>query len=418
MGVSFTRKLSELEKYLNSSDFVVSKKDSDFTKEDYKRHLKKLINFVEEGSFATTETEKFICKNYRKDLKSLSKMWNKTHPNEQKKYATLSSQVWRLSKKFYCIFGEDFENKFLQQDAESVRLLSDTINAIYFETDIDFDNVFVDDVYHYCDSYSVNSYDISEIGNELSVLRSLLTKNILLNLDLVDKDKLCYILEKLASPVVGESYADLNKIKIQISNTIYTLRNENGARINLPLKFTSKLHVNSINDDDGYVVEPVETSEGEIYEGSSELSESDSDLVDSSAVAQDIDNESEEYINQQRKIYSVGSTQDGDSLFDDDMLDIGFEVEEGRNANGYIWGMFDVLHDYVGNTKVEMKMSDLKTAPQEKRKQAKAIHSLLSLLTYKGMKNYLDASGFDRELFGCLLEGFETSFEASITQDN
>lgn len=200
---SFFRDLQFLEEAILSS-----KKYSDETKSV----LKKLIAFTEDGILAVSDSQRFLCKNFRvSNIKKLHREWQILHgadtykngkPCKPKSEKCIRAQRSIISAKYEKHFS-DLDEIFVTQDMERLRSLSQRIDFLRQGAST-FDELFLSEVVECamrCEVDDALAFEPEELVDELNVLSALYRSGVLAKLQKLDTQHLAYIRRVMNEPL-------------------------------------------------------------------------------------------------------------------------------------------------------------------------------------------------------------------------
>jgi hypothetical protein len=198
--------------FLNEQGEVLAYKDST------RQILLFLIQTVESGRLVgSSESGRFICKNFRKNAVELTTLWNSN--NFRKKSAnTFRSQVSTLSNKMYRLFGNNIYSIFCSQDGKGLQRLSTLLELLCGGENRYSDLFYVDMLEAGADSGNFPSQNVvlEDCKPELRFLRQILKVRIRELVGKLDAQKLQYIQYVLDQPLVDRKTMKLNREKADV----------------------------------------------------------------------------------------------------------------------------------------------------------------------------------------------------------
>ena len=398
MATSFNRKLKSLEETINSTKFNSVENVFKTSPDEIRKNLRKLIRFVEDGVFAKSETELFICKNFREKPDSLLHIWNKKYKNKSKTATTLRVQIHDLSKKFYCIFGENFDEFYYNGNVEMMQRFCDICDALRIEKTIDLSSAFIDEVYTLTGEVNRNNYDIDSCKDEFILLRRLMKTNIKKNFESVDMDKLYYIINNLNKPIIGADQQHLNFVKVWLLSHLYSLQKSDTTQEVIPLKYKGKEHLfenKIIDENDNIETEDINEDIENIEFLSEEQTEQISQEVAEINVMDGVD-----------KSFFADDEISAGEVLDAGEFDFSFDQELASGTSLYM--LIDQFWDYVYNDEIQ----DIKDLDEVTKKQEIIrIKKFFSLFTPKGLLNYLKEKKFNKTIFEKMLVAYTNAIE-------
>lgn len=206
---SFLRELGALEQRIIY--------DGNSYKPSTKKTLLRLIRYVEGATYTTSLHTKFIARNWRYGSKELLERWNNNEGIDSKKSeVAFRSQISTLSNQLYQMFGSDFFEIFINEDALGITMIDDLLDAL---------DGFPDNIHDYIHSDIVDegeevswskSYDITELKPTIDMIRPYLRSNINDVLLQIDLEKLGYIINAINNPIMNNTTRKINTVKIDI----------------------------------------------------------------------------------------------------------------------------------------------------------------------------------------------------------
>jgi hypothetical protein len=175
--------------------------------------LSSLIKYIEQGTFTKSEKTKFICSKFRHTSSELTNMWNNLH-KDTTTAATMRSQIAKISKKLYKMFGNDLNTIFMTQDTKGLACLQKELDILN-GYDIYASDLFISDVLENISTFK-KCYELKECRCELDVIKGFLISNVYSKLRTVDKEKIAYLINILNQPLCYSGEKGLNKDKLKI----------------------------------------------------------------------------------------------------------------------------------------------------------------------------------------------------------
>lgn len=168
-----------------------------------KKALKKLISFVESGTFSNSDIEKYIAKNFRLSAKKLTADYNSKHLSKPKTAETFRSQISRINLSLSSILGieaEALNDAFVNGDTK----VFERIEAL--KSAFEVEHIDIAERFSLLQGYlpteaSDKNYALEDCERELEVLRLFDKVNIDKYFKGVDYDKLSFLISELAKPL-------------------------------------------------------------------------------------------------------------------------------------------------------------------------------------------------------------------------
>lgn len=203
MPRSFLSVLKNLER--SSADGVLPKKADAL--------LRRLIGFVEGGSFTKSETDKFILENFRLSSAEMTKKWNDLHFDRQKEDSTFRGQVSLLGHYLSSLFSvtpDELSEAFLISEAGVLKRMAGLLDAFALG-DFDLTERFPAIARGgFLPAYTTDSaYDMKDCSREIQLLKSLDRSVVEEMLSEIDMDKLVYVMQTIREPLVKDMQAEI-----------------------------------------------------------------------------------------------------------------------------------------------------------------------------------------------------------------
>ena len=188
---------------------------------DTKEVLNSLIAYIEKCEFSKSVNTKFICKHFRLKTADLTQKWNDI-AEEEKTEDAFRSQISLLSNQLTQIFGSDIERVFLTEDKAGIINIMDVLDMLdnYPLSSFDY---FIGEVIDTANESSFDrEYDVSELTQEIEVLKPYLKRSVWGKLDSLDSSKLVYLVAVLKQPYLYTKERRVNHKKIELLRALST----------------------------------------------------------------------------------------------------------------------------------------------------------------------------------------------------
>lgn len=208
---SFLRELRDCELViLTGKGYMKGGKEWTQYQVDTVETLKRLMQFVQEGKFATAESMKFVARHFRLGISEMQKAW-KEEFSVEKSASTMRSQVSATSQRLYDLFGGEFSKELLADRPQRVKDILDSLQI----GEKMFQDIFIGEVQELCSQgYDDIVYSIEELHNEIAVLRVLTKNHIGGYLLKLDEKKVSYIKAVLDRPLVVNGKTNYEKVEL------------------------------------------------------------------------------------------------------------------------------------------------------------------------------------------------------------
>lgn len=179
------------------------------SKGETKKLLKRLVEFVEQGTFTDSQAEKFSLVNFRCSTIELTKKWNTIFFDKKKSSHTFRSQLSSLNTYLVSLFGvtgTQLNDAFITEDKVVLQHIKDILDAFEvgdFNIAERFPFITLGDLQ--CEETS-SVYSVEECEKEIQLLKSLDIKVIDDMVRQVDLDKLLFVIQSIREPLVTNVY--------------------------------------------------------------------------------------------------------------------------------------------------------------------------------------------------------------------
>lgn len=183
---------------------------------DYcKNSLVTFLGFIRSGSFAKSEKDKFILRNYEMDNKSLTVVWNTTK-NTNRTEATTRVQKRNIATMITSMFGDIYtiSNVFLSDDERQISEFMTKVR-VFSAKDLSITDIAISNIVESVPIKSDKVFELSDCVDELKYLCMFSYKNMDRYLQQINKDKLAFVLSIMREPLFTKGYVvNENKYKI------------------------------------------------------------------------------------------------------------------------------------------------------------------------------------------------------------
>lgn len=205
MATTFLKIVASLER-----DYLISTSKTENEMPDAtKTILRRLVQFIKQGTFTDSEVEHFILINFRLSSGEIQKKYNQIHFEKKKSVEAFRAQISNLNSYLVALFkvsANELNDAFTTNKKEVLKKLVDIMDA--FEVG-DFNLTtrfpFISQGYLPADETS-SVYTVEECQAEIQLLKTLDMKNIDEMIREVDIDKLVFVLQTIRQPLVSNTY--------------------------------------------------------------------------------------------------------------------------------------------------------------------------------------------------------------------
>lgn len=176
--------------------------------EQSKEILQRLITYVQDCKFSDSEVTKFICKHWELSGKALSKKYEE-ETGRTKSENTFRSQRSYIGKYLNLLFGEDFLNDFIEDDASRINNILDCIDR----ADILYVDAFIKEIKDYKENI-IHDYEISDLEDEIKALNIYSTAQVKKVLTGLDLKKMYYIKRVMNQPLLSDKGINEKKLEL------------------------------------------------------------------------------------------------------------------------------------------------------------------------------------------------------------
>lgn len=170
--------------------------------------LRRLTMFVESGSIADSDIEKFILKNFRLGSADITDKWNQIHYDRVKSKDTIRGQVSVLNRYLCSLFditADSLSEAFITEDIDVLMRLSDILTAFDIG-DFNIAERFPIFQNYLPDDSTDSVYTVEECEKEIHFLKTLDKSVIESMLVEINQDKLIYVLQSIRQPLLRSYY--------------------------------------------------------------------------------------------------------------------------------------------------------------------------------------------------------------------
>lgn len=208
--INFLKRLVACEEmYLSDSSSGSAKTGDGPGQDQVKSTLIRLIQFVEDGSYTKAETSKFIAKNFRLSPEELAKLYSK-EVKKQVAVSTIRGSISVLSTCLYGLFGTSFDEELSKGQVDKINSVLDTLSM----GNVYFNNLFNEEVLSLVSRSNIRDYPISELKDEIRVLKKYSKSKVFNELSSLDRDKLAYIKKVLSKHTIVNHKINDEKVRL------------------------------------------------------------------------------------------------------------------------------------------------------------------------------------------------------------
>lgn len=189
--------------------------------------LRRLIRFVEGGSFTKSETDKFILENFRLSSAEMTGKWNDLHFDRQKEDGTFRGQISVLGHyvgSLFSVTADELLEAFLSGRSGVLNRTEALLEAFTYG-DFDLSGRFSAVIQGgFLSAYETDAvYEMKDCSREIQFLKSFDRSTIQKRLEKVDMDKLVYVMQTIRRPLVTDMRVEMTGKKKKVKT----------ARVNL-----------------------------------------------------------------------------------------------------------------------------------------------------------------------------------------
>lgn len=210
-------------------------KYSQFTKDS----LAELISAVTNGSWTTSDIQKFVARNYRLNSRELSELWAKTHNKKTITSSTMRTHIANTSSLLASMFsGCDYVNDcFVTENEIGIYAINEVVKSLQDVSKTAFELLYSELIERVVSaSKKYEHYSIDECSAEVAFLAKYSINSIEKDISKLDSVKLGYLVRELMKEPINRSYG-LNTERLaiirQLTKSRETLSNSSETTSNL-----------------------------------------------------------------------------------------------------------------------------------------------------------------------------------------